>query len=679
MRSARKLLNIFLSASLLMVVSCQEKTVPGSITLESDEILVSDNGAPVEVRFTSTSEWRLEYNLENGWLSTDLMGGRPSTGKFSVRASANKGESLRFLKLRLFTLDGKDSKEITVVQLSSYPSIVPESYSLVLPAADAIFKLALTANVEDDAISARCDADWISNIRIEERVLLFDVSENSGTSARSCVLVLESRDGYGRVGEAVIKVSQAAPSKYNSASIVDIATAGAYPAGKVTDNVCVEGYVVVNGTSKNYETNRYILVDDSGNSIVLESKDMIAMSQNCKARVALMDTYVTSYKEGEYSYKVFTDMTITHLLKTEDSEYHAPVTTIGALSDANLFSVVTLSDVEVALPAGAYTNFKTCWPGNETQKAYDFFVKSFPFYYRYYPIPVRDRNGDSMYMLTALKAPWAHTTLPAGSGSITGVVVRVKLPCFDIKEDVRCIIPLSESDIALDQNSNDVSVLIAEWDCNAKLTNPANAVSAIVDMDKYNPDGGLLKGNAATVLNKSGNTKFARVYSDNVLGYQDSFRGDVNLSDADDGWYGTVSSGYYGRVNGGAFNSRPWDVNQYFYIDGISTKDISGSLSLQVIMNITNGKTTFVIEYADGVGSSSWTKVEGSEFDLYGQLDRSDSGRQTESNFPGYKFFTFALPDALLGKDNVCIRLRSVSSTAWQPVRLDHISLKYNK
>lgn len=672
-------MSIALLATMLFNTGCQEKTVPGSIDLESDEILVSDNGSPVEVRFKSSSEWRLEYNLENGWLSTDLMGGRASTGKFTVRASANKGESIRIQKLRLFTLDGNDSKEITVIQLSSYPSIVPESYSLVLPAAEASFKLNLVANVEDDAIVVKSSADWISNVRIEERVLNFDVAANNGTDGRSGVLQLECLDAYGRAGEAVVKVSQAAPSKYNSSTRVDVAAAAAYPLGKVVENVCVEGYIVSNGTSKNYDANRYILVDDSGNTLVLQSKDLIAMSQNCKARIALMDTYVETFKEGEYSYKVFSDLTITHLLKTEDSSYTAPEKTIGALTDKDLFNVVTLSDVEVALPAGAYTNFKTCWPGNETQKAYDFFVKSFPFYYRYYPVPVRDKDGNSMYMLTALNAPWAHKTLPAGSGKITGLVARVKLPCFDLSENVRCIIPLTEADVALHQTSNDVSEVIAEWDCNAKLTDPANAVSAIIEMDRYNPDGGLLKGNAATVLNKSGNTKFARVYSDNVLGYQDSFRGDANLSDADDGWFGTVSSGYYGRVNGGAFNSRPWNENQYFYIDGVSTKGISGKLSLQVIMNITNGKTTFVIEYADGVNSSAWTKVEGSEFDLYGQLDRSDTGRQTESNFPGYKFFDFELPDALLGKDNVCIRLRSVSSTAWQPVRLDHISLKYNK
>ncbi|MCQ2135550.1 MAG: hypothetical protein MJY67_01390, partial [Bacteroidales bacterium] len=182
--------------------------------MDTEEILLSDKGSPVEVTFHSSTEWRLEYNLENGWLSTDLMGGRASTGKFKVSASANKGESIRFLKLRLFTLDGHDSKEITVVQLSAYPSIVPESYSLVLPAADASFRLAVASNVEDSAIDIKCDAEWVSDMKMEERVLSFNVAENTSSVERKCVIQLEAKDSYGRVGEAVIKVSQAAPSKY---------------------------------------------------------------------------------------------------------------------------------------------------------------------------------------------------------------------------------------------------------------------------------------------------------------------------------------------------------------------------------------------------------------------------------------------------------------------------------
>ena len=675
-----ELKNIFtciILVPLLALSACQEKTLESSIELEKDEIIMSDSGAPVEVKFTSTTEWRIEYNLENGWLSTDLMGGRPSTGKFTVRGSANKGESMRIVKIRLFSLDGNESKEITVIQLSAYPSIVPDAYSMVLTAADATYKIPITANVQDEEISVKASQDWITNLRIEESVLKFDALPNDEESSRSCALELLCSDEFGRSGEAVIKLFQSAPSKYNGAIRSDILSVSSLQDGIVTDNVYVEGYVVVNGSSKNYDARRYILKDDSGNSIILESEDLIAMDVNCLARVALMDTRVETMSEGGFSYKVFKGMTIEHLLKAEESTWMAPVTEIGEIGDDDVFNVVTLKEVEIALAAGAYTNFKTCFAGTEAQKQSDYFVNLFPSLYRYYPVPVRDKAGHSMYMLTSLKAPWAHRTLPSGSGTLTGLIVKVNLKCFGITENDICIVPLFETDLKINEYDNTVSTIIAEWDCNAKISG-SDPFGAIDPMTEYNPDGGLLKGNPGTILNKSGNTGFSRWYSNTVLGYQDSFRGDVNLSDADDQWYGTASNGYYGRVNGGAFNSKPWNDTQYFYIDGISTKGISGNLSLQVSMNVTKGVTTFVIEYAGNVTSDNWTKVEGSEFDLHPQFDRTDAARQTDANIPGYKFYTFALPADLSGQDNVCIRLRSVSSTMWEPVRLDHISLKYN-
>ena len=51
--------NYFLIAAAFFASACQEKSVPGTIELLSDEIYISDNGSPVEVRLTSTAPWRL--------------------------------------------------------------------------------------------------------------------------------------------------------------------------------------------------------------------------------------------------------------------------------------------------------------------------------------------------------------------------------------------------------------------------------------------------------------------------------------------------------------------------------------------------------------------------------------------------------------------------------------------
>ena len=667
------------------VSSSTDDTEAGSIDLKSERVTLSDAGTPVQVRIDADSEWRLEYDTDNGWLSTDLMGGKATTKSFMVEASANNSESLRFLTIRIFTLNGGAERELTVVQLSSYPTIELSTTQMSLMAASSTYKLAVTTNIEEtEDIVITPSQNWIRDARIEEGVLIFTADENE-SEVRSCSLQLEYTDENGRVAEAIVKVRQAAPSLYNSATAVDFATAAAYADGKVSDNVYIEGIITAIGSSKNLPANRYVIQNEADNqTIVLESDELIAFTQFDRVRLALKDTEVETQSEGSFTYKLFRNLTIAHLLKTEETTFNVPQMTISELTDQMNFCIVTLTDVEAAINAGAYTNFKTCWPGNAEQKKPFYFVEQAQFapFYRYYPLLLRDRNCDHIYMLSTLDTPWAHTTLPKGSGTVTGLVMRVKLTNFDIDETQLCIVPLTESDLKMDEQSSSVSEVLAEWNCDVHLADPDKPYDAIVPMTVYHPDGGLLAGREEAVLNKSGNTGFQRYYADNVLGYQDSFRGDVNLDDSSDGWYGTLSDGWYGRVNGGAFNSKPWNENQYFYIDGISTEGISGRLSLQLSMNLSYGITTFVVEYASSVSSQSWTKVEGADFRVLGQFDRTDTRRQTENNIPGFKFYDVALPEALLGQSNICIRIRPISheiSTVWEPVRLDHVSLRYNK
>ncbi len=66
-----------------------------------------------------------------------------------------------------------------------------------------------------------------------------------------------------------------------------------------------------------------------------------------------------------------------------------------------VFSLVTLKDVEIASPVGAFTNFKTTDPGAADRKINkNYWVEKFPAYYRYYPTCIRDKNGSNTYMLT---------------------------------------------------------------------------------------------------------------------------------------------------------------------------------------------------------------------------------------------------------------------------------------
>ena len=690
MTEMKKLGNIIrLAAAVIMVsaaVSCaQKEQVTGTLELASDRILISDAGTPVEVALDANIEWRLEYDTNNGWMSTDLMGGKASTKSFTVKGTVNNGESLRSEVIRIFPIDHSVEKEITIIQLSSYPSILFESTSVMeLMAAEASYSLAFTANIPEDEITVKASQDWIKNPAVTDGgYLKFTAADNTTETSREAYMELKYDDENGRTAEAIVKVRQAAPSIYNSASEISIADALQKPDGKVTENIYVEGVITSVGTSGNLPANRYFIQDpDDGKTVVLESSNLIAFTRFNTVRIALMDTEAVTESEGNFSYKVFKDVTVSHLLKIEESAFAVPSMTIGQLTDDMVFRTVTLTDVEMALTAGAYTNFKTCNPDQtEDKKSPTYYVEQYPDYYRYYPVPVRDREGNHIYMLNSLDASWAHNTLPAGSGSLTGMLVKVNLPNFDIDETLLCIVPVAQSDLGISESGNDVSEVIAGWNCNLKLSDPNDKESyTLPENNTYNPDEGLLAGASGTVLNKNGNTGFARWYTANVLGYQDSFRGDVNQSDADDGWYGTLSNGDYGRVHGGAFNSQPWNKGElhtdYFYIDGISTQGYSGTLSLQVSMNSGGGFPEFAVEYASSL-SGPWTEV--ARFKVLAQLDRNAEEKKTPQNVPGYKFYDFRLPDGCLNQDNLSIRLRITSDETDPRIRLDHIQLKYNK
>ena len=89
---------------------------------------------------------------------------------------------------------------------------------------------------------------------------------------------------------------------------------------------------------------------------------------------------------GSFTYRLISGITAAHVISSELSTFTIPEKTIAELTDNMVFSLVTLKDVEIASPVGAFTNFKTTDPGAADRKANkNYWVEKFPAYYRYYP------------------------------------------------------------------------------------------------------------------------------------------------------------------------------------------------------------------------------------------------------------------------------------------------------
>lgn len=655
---------IFVIMPGFMFLSCSDENEAGILDIINNEIILQAKGDPVKVDVNSNTEWRIDFS-ETTWLSTDIRGGQAAKKYFTVTYDENINDSERYCDIRVFTSDGKSENVIKIKQLGRYPFIVPASSNMELFTKGGEYSMKISTNVPETDIVILPSVSWVKSCRISDGILYFETETNS-TETRQGDIVLEYEDQYEREVSSTISLLQAY-SQYADATLVDYSTVHNYNEGDVIENIYIDGYIVANGTSLNLPANRYVIQNENGETILFESDALITFAQFDKVSLCLKDGAVKEESEGGFTYKVIAGITAGHVISSEISTFTIPEKSINELTENMVFSLVTLKEVEIASPAGAFTNFKTTDPGAADRRANNlYWVEKFPAYYRYYPTCIRDRNGANTYMLTSLNAPYAHETLPKGSGSITGIVMKVKLTNFDISENQLCIVPLKKEDVNIG-DINSISSLLVEWNCDWTWSNANHTFT------EYHPTGGEATQSSA-VLSKDGNVLFQRWYADNRIGFQDDFRGDKNLS---------VIDGNYGRVIGGAFNSKPWSLNAYFYVDKISTKGITTQLSLQVEMNSSwQGGPVMQVEYAYSM-DGPWKVVRDSEFTILGQFDRSAADGQTNVRIPGYKVYDFILPDDLLNQDNICVRLKPVrlpaSVTGFNPLRLANLSIKYNK
>ena len=76
-------------------------------------------------------------------------------------------------------------------------------------------------------------------------------------------------DQYQRKATTTINLSQAY-SEYANAELVSYPTVYGYPVGGITNNVYIEGTIVATGTSKNFPNNRYVIQNETGETVVFE-------------------------------------------------------------------------------------------------------------------------------------------------------------------------------------------------------------------------------------------------------------------------------------------------------------------------------------------------------------------------------------------------------------------------
>lgn len=699
---------ILLSALIVAFsLACQKEERIGVIKLDAlyDNVIeLPAEAGSMNVMLECNTQWRIEYPSSVAtWFSTDLQGGKPERRYFTVTHTANASMSPRTCSLKIYTTDGNDSKVIRFRQLPSKDYITLSEQTVVAMTPGEYAVDFLTSLVSVTEIVASTDVDWIGLKEMAEgdTSVVFTVAPMPSVKKepRTGSIYLSYTDGNARICGDTLLVRQLS-TNFENAELISISRAKEILSrgGLIEDNVYVEGNVTAYGNAANYCASihepcisgyRYIIQDSEGSALVFESGQNLSMKRNALVQIRLQGLKTRNYKDGGFSYSVFSQLEPGHVVSSKDAPFTPPVKKISELTYSDVFSLVQLSGVEIAPIDGAYTNFKETSPVKITSSSapkssaytlhysyrggYIDWMKSYPHYFRFYPTPLIDSDGNVMYLHVCPTDPQCHTSYPQGRGTVTGLVVREGLTNFDLSSSVLGIRPLDcGTDVVLDGAASDVLVNFEFHHKNGSIPD-RNYIREIEGQDRWLPTRKSAANDRCT-FSKVGSIKIAATYSGPTqLGFQDKFRGDEKVE---------LSDGNNFRMSGITTQVLA-NTTATFLLDSLCTQGCTGQLYLVIETNadrsLAANPVRARIHYSVS-GTDEWTEVPDSEIKFLSQFDRAGS---TESNYrepvhvPGMKMFAVPLPKEMNGQEWVSLKVEQVMpQTSTKTLRIGSVTVK---
>ena len=689
---------LFIISLVLSLASCAKEEIMGHIEVGADVIYVPAEAGSQHVMLESTTEWRLEYPSSTTWLTTDLHGGKPNRKYFTMSFSDNPYTSVRFCDIKIYTTDKEDAKKIRVIQLPKRFSIGFEKERLTVRQNAGAYDVVFRSNVENASLNVVTDSEgWIALQPLEpsDTTLTFylDPLPEVVPKSRTGHIYMSYTDEYDRFVADTLVVKQLAAYS-DRAELVEFNVVDSLlkAGGEVEDNIMFEGFVTAYGDAENYcasihEPNisgyRYILENNAHKTVIFESDSKIEVERGKKVQLWLLGLTPVKYNEGSFSYSVFRGTQPENVMKTESQETENKDTlelrkiSIGQLKYADVFTLVTLEDVEIATTNGAFTNFKESSPSGvtATSTTHEFYwdydgdkinwLKSFPEYYRYYPTPILSRSGETMYMYISPTVSWAHESYPQRSGNITGIVVREKFTNFDMTESALGIRPLCREDIALDNERFTETLVNFEFDSKA-----AEFVMQDGESAKFLPKIQQTTSQTPCTFTRAGATAVTDGHGSNVknLGFQDKFRGDKPQ----------------GRDKGMVVWN-PANTTATFLLENLCTKGITGNavLTIETNANKSNPANPVRARVYYSLDGQTWNIIDGSEVKFLSQFDRADAGEagnREATHVTGMKMYSMVLPSEIMDKESVALKIEQTDiKTFGKTLRIGSITIKYNK
>lgn len=551
---------------------------------------------------------------------------------------------------------------------------------------------------------------WISQARMENNYLKFNVAENMSPEPRHAIIVV-SKKGTNLSGR--IQVGQAgAGTVYTYVTVPELKSMIEFPGSMQLDgHIVLKGGIVLND---NLEGNgaENINVTSIVQDLEVADRTLYVSDAEGQAGVRLDFNAGTQLLVKRFDH-VELDLSGATLTWLEDPDRFV-VSGLNAsavmsnevgnngdvvikqrkmseLTPSDVYTLVELIDCEIPVRKGPYIGVDV--------RHYNLINK--------YPMVIRDAEGGTMHMMVNTTCSWHRdgTGMPHGSGSITGVIVHEHCDNFEWDQAAADamvssglgldyvadlghlgqyqIRPVTKREIALADDFEDgFSKLVCEftyiYSDVAQLLIPN-----YVDNVMFSTDGEYQA--MMTLQLRSGDKSEPQSISTKrdwtLIGpYKDGQITDVNTGNGvycygqSAVWFSTSSQENLGHTQaridkacGSAWNATAWSVNKFWQVD-VSTKGLTaenGPMSIQ--LGAVNG-------YGDRVGGPRFWKMVVSTSDdasesviaEYTVPDFPQNGNRRVWHCPGHKYMSFNIPEHIdvWDKDRITIKMVPVNTKA---------------
>lgn len=423
-----------------------------------DAIAVESNINQSLIKAESSVEWIGSLELKDGQLSftvAENTTGEARKGTLTVSYTDIDESVYRAVaEITQGAEPGHLALNETVMAIEAFAGTKTAPWDCVL----GTFMPELTSSVTYEG----SQKDWISNVTTTTEALSFDVTDNETKEARTAVIKVE----LASKGIAVeLKVTQGIKTRQYSFEELRAVLPSA--GEQAFEGDFFEGVIVADAGQKNMETNPMTSAtsyDDNESAITnyvqsLDGKYGMrlkfataadnTLKKGDKVKISLAGaTLVREDNPVRYTLRGVSANTVT---VEENVRLTARQKTIAELTDEDIYTWVTLPDVEVPFCYGSWVNVRKEWID----------AKRINFDNRI----LRDVNGNKIRMIVNTDTEWYLTDagVPKGSGPVSGVIVNTTSEYYgsDIlgKYQIR---PMKLSDIEIKDNG--FSEILVAWD-----------------------------------------------------------------------------------------------------------------------------------------------------------------------------------------------------------------------